>query len=68
MSDSDPRWRGRPFPDGPAPDARTSIAVTLARRWPLSKLDHIPAGTWADAGAILKALRVDGFTVRRAKP
>ena len=68
MSESASRWRARPFPEGAPCDARTSIAVTLARRWSLSTLDHIPPGTWADAGAILKALRADGYAVRKVKP
>lgn len=59
-----PRWRWRPFPEG-VPDARSCIAVALSRR-----ADHseIPPGIWADAGAIVKALRADGFTIRRVKP
>lgn len=64
---TEPRWRVHPFPKVGyrIPDARCSIAVVMAKR---AGFDHIPPAIWVDAGAIVRGLRADGFTVRRVKP
>lgn len=51
--------RSRPFGGGTARDV---IAETLARRggWAEIRPTH-----WADAGAAVKALRADGYALRR---
>ncbi len=63
------RWGEMRLDDGSSrpfggTDARSVIAECLARR---SGWAEIPPGTWADAGAIVKALRSAGVSLRAVK-
>jgi hypothetical protein len=57
-------WRDRRFGEGTT--VRHVIAECLARRNHPS-FDYIPPGVWAEAGAVVKALRAEGFPLRRAR-
>ena len=53
-------WRSREF--GTGNSARHIIAETMARR---DRHEDVPPAIWAEAGAIVAALRADGFNLRR---
>ena len=58
-----PRWHTRDF--GEDMSARGVIAERMARRIGFA---YIPPGIWADAGAIVEALREARFSLRRKGP